>query len=102
MAVAAFGGGAHFSARDDAVFGEAGFGRNETNRTAFGTGAEQRALRATQDFHTLQIEQLWIGIRGTETVWTDLHRRVVDINTNRRGACAGGNAANRDGVRLRI
>ncbi len=85
---AVFGRG-DFTLGVHAVIGEAWLRGDVANRTAFGAGAEQRALRTTQHLHAFEVEYRRQGIVGAEAERAKLDRRVVDVDAG-GGVARGG------------
>src|SRR5579862_5980951 len=83
------------ASREARIALQIGLGRDEANGAPFGTGAEQRALRPTQHFEAVEIEDLGQRI-AADRIRPDLNRRVVDIDAGRCGADIRADAADRD------
>ena len=81
-----------------ARLGQAWLVGDEPDGATLGAGAEQRALRTTQDLDTIDVEglgQCLVRVKGQRA---HLDGRVVDVDTGRTCATGGGYAADRDVV----
>src|SRR5205823_3817144 len=82
----------------DAGFRQARLGGDVAYRAALGPGAEQRALRAAQHFHPLDVEGLGQRLVRVEGQRAHLDRRVIEIDAGGAGAAGSGDAADGDVV----
>ena len=71
-------------------------GRDEPDRAAFGTAAEQGALRSAQDLHPVKIEHQGVGVGRRITDHAGLDRRVVNIDAGGGRSDLGINAPDGD------
>ncbi len=82
--------------------GQAGLAGDVAHRAAFGSGAEQGALRPALYFHPVEVEHRRQGVVGVQAQGPHLDRGVVDIDPGGARPCLGADAADRDVLAHRV